>query len=111
MHNINPDSLKTAGYQKYPTLKGEYCTSFQKTVRGTDKKLYFINIHLWSIPMPPQALLDNSVSAEVRFYQAGDVNFDVNLFCRAHTTIREIEAFYADTYTRLGCIPDIHNND
>lgn len=117
MPKITVEALLAAGYKEYPErLKQGVKHAFQKTIRGADdKKLYFINIYFWDLsglPMPEEIRANNSTSVEVRFYRWDeDRGFDLTKHCEADARLVDIEAFYAMLYERMGCIPDIHNND
>lgn len=97
------------GYTKYPVpaYKGTHCTAlWQKWVRGEGKKLYALNLYTWELPW--ELPNHHGVEVEVRMYTQ-DHEFNLNLLFEDDPV--RIEAFYADAYIRLGCIPDPHNND
>lgn len=96
------------GYKEYKPHRGDRMC--QKVVRTADKKkAYFLNIYEWD----HRGLGINNIAyeAQVELYQSEDVWFTISLHDCADKTIDEIEAFIANVYVRLGCIPDIHNND
>jgi hypothetical protein len=105
---ITIQELLKAGYKQHPQGKGQYCVGlYQKAILefgATGKKLYFINLYHWQFPGA-----DERWSAEVRLYKSERDSFDVNFMIQDHS-IREIENFYELAYTRLYCIPDVHNN-
>lgn len=115
---INPDALTVAGYRPYPHHKGKGCTHlFQKTVYAEDRiKLYFINVYLWDFSCF-NLNGGKSVEVEVYLFQPGTVSEEEATNLRLtipvwnpDTDISQVEVVIADTYARLGCIPDIHNN-
>jgi len=103
---ITREELNEEGYRNYHTAhKGPFCTAlWQRWIWGGDKKLYAINFYLWEFPDQHPM-----VSVEVRMYTETD-EFDLNLFVN-DKTVAQVEAFYADAYNRLGCVPDRNNND
>lgn len=96
------------GYKEYGAHKGNRMC--QKVIRtAARKKAYFINIYEWD---HREFGIDRvSLEAEVQFYQSDDVWFTFKLHDCEHKTVEDIEAFLATVYVRLGCVPDIHNND
>jgi len=128
--NVNPTTLKAAGYRgPYPQPgHGDFCRGlWQKTVqyggrtpyRGVhhSKKKYFLSVLIWEFPNRPL-----SASVSVTFFQEGvlthhasesepHTSFDVELRLGPETTVEQMEDFYMNLYSTLDCIPDIHNND
>lgn len=116
-HSINAKTLAQAGYLRSPpSTKGEWCTDlYSKTIMDKlGNKAYFIRFHLWSFPekvMPDPAVRTRySVDVEVTLYKEGGTHFEVDLALNPTDTIDKVEAFYADTYIRMGCCPDLDNN-
>lgn len=110
----NANDLKAAGYLgPYPHHHGEYCTGlYQKDVRSEDRssKLYFINVYLWKFPHPA----NQRASVEVTFYREVPglpESFRIEMSLDAETGISSFEAFLHDVYQKMGCVPDLHNND
>lgn len=116
---ITVQDLKAAGYRgPYRHHHGQWCQGlYQKTVVGPDRmKLYFINVYLWEFPNT-----DPSASVEVVLYrddglthrdsETAETSFHVNLQLGKNSSIAGLEGFYAELYEKLGCIPDLHNND
>ena len=98
--------LLNAGYKEFPSNKPG-SRAFQKTVRNAaGDKLYFINAYQLHL----ESLEDFQYFCEVRLYQSLHRVFDLNLIVRVADTGDTIEAFYADAYKRMGCIPDADNN-
>ena len=103
-------NLIKAAYQENKAaaaLKGEYCENlYQKRVLGPEgETLYFIDIYEWSLPM-----IGHKWEIEVSLFTE---RLNLNLNCLDvddSRGVEEIEAFYADAYARLGCVPDKHNN-
>ena len=105
--NITTKQVLSAGYVTFPSPKGAYCTGgFQKSIQDASGHLYlyFINLYHWMFPDEHEGW-----SVEVRLYQPGGTEFDVNLLI-GNETLAEVEAFYAKVYVQLGCCSDVHNN-
>lgn len=103
-------NLINSGYQECEDAaaqKGEYCENlYQKRVLGPKgETLYFIDIFEWSLPV-----VGHKWEIEVSLFTE---KFTLRLNCLDvddFRSIEEIEAFYADAYARLACVPDKHNN-
>jgi len=97
-----------------------FCRGFwQKIVRGPDgMKRYFINVYLWEFPRTASS---EQASVEVALYRDDGLthrdqtdlqtDFRVNLQLGNASTLAGMEGFYAELYEKLGCVPDLHNND
>lgn len=111
------EKLKSSGYRYFP---GKYIShpnadeGWQKVIRLKDKKAYFINIYLYK----PRVFLGGvpykgGWCPTVRFY-FGEYDsvesFDVELHPMGND-LEAIENCFKMMYDRLGCCPDIHNND
>jgi hypothetical protein len=103
-----------SGYTKYnQTFKNSDCL-LQKCVRTNSRiKNYFINIYVYDYSKWPFYSGVNKIvfSAEVQFSSHDDRIFNVTFSVTDKDTVKTIEDFFAFTYKRLYCIPDIHNND
>lgn len=117
-HLNDPDDYIAEGFNNLPPKQGgkdpTFCTHFlQKRVRGayTSTTLYFINVYIYdmtAINSGPCYM----VSAEARLYNqaTGSFGMDIQVDAKELGGARQIVAFYADAYARLGCVPDPHNN-
>ena len=114
---ITKQVLETAGYRAFPANhKGEWCTgAYQKVIHTSDGELkaYFLTFYCWCFPTPVPS---PSVSVDVALYQntglsgPGETDVRIEVLIGPDTTLEQVEAFYADLYQKLGCVPDIHNN-
>lgn len=102
---ITQEALKAAGYRRYDSPeKGEYCRGlWQRVTTDADKnKLYFLDFYLWYFP-------DHAaVSVESALYREGGpqlTDFRVSLQIGQSTNLYEVERFYFELYTKLGCVP------
>lgn len=104
---ITKESLITLGYQPFTHHKGEYCvTAYQRCVRTSDgTKLYFINLYEWVFPDTRAQW-----AAEVELYPKSTGSAWATLSLHGAEAINDVEAFYANAYEALFCVPDIHNN-
>jgi hypothetical protein len=117
---ITREDLEMAKYVPHPHHQGEFCRGFwQKIVRGPDgMKRYFINVYLWEFPRTASS---EQASVEVALYRDDGLthrdqtdlqtDFRVNLQLGNASTLAGMEGFYAELYEKLGCVPDLHNND
>lgn len=117
--NINPDTLKAAGYREFPHHMGEGCThGFQRTIYDDDRnKLYFITVYLWDFSTIYRMPRPSSVEVDIGFFQKGTISDPEYTNIRTKipvwnpkTEISQIEILAEDIYVKLGCIPDYHNN-
>jgi hypothetical protein len=106
---LTREELVSAGFREHPCqFKGAYCTGlWQKVCVEGDKKLYFINIYKWEVPYPSHYVV------EVDLYQPhskGMITLHIEFRAEKWMKVSDIEAQVADMYSKLGCVPDIHNN-
>ena|SRR5277367_5742161 len=106
--------LEAADFRAYETRKPYAVAFWQKALLGEDcwTKLLFINVHQYvDFPPYPEPTTVN-YEVEARMY-GKDFEFDLKLLfltSAAVVTSTEIESFFRDAYTRLGCVPDRNNN-
>ena len=106
--NITFESLEAAGYKEWksPMLKGDSKRGFQKCIYNSlDKKKYFIQVYYWEDLV--------AFSSDVTFYLDSeniDERFEVNYNLSKNSTIEEMEEFYSEIYTQMGCVINPINN-
>ena len=113
---ISIESLKEAGYQEHKPHKGDGL--FQKWIRNDQQKMFALNFYVWVSRDPDRV----GFSAEARLYQNADLHgplthdgdqpetsFDLDLMVGDVATVENVESFFIQAYTALGCIPDVHN--
>jgi len=108
---ITPENLFLADYMQYPDpfKRTEVKGCYQKTIRSADGllKLYFIDFTFWSIPQDVRPI---RVEIDVHLFQKTGPGFKMEMSPDPGMTIEAVEAFFANTYSKLGCEPDRHNN-
>lgn len=105
--------LIASGYKRHTSPSGflKRCDClYQKWVYDTDErtKLYCFNFYTFHFPAPH----GTQFQPEIDFFPA-DKGFQLRvMFLTApETTVGDIEAYAADFYKKMGCVPDLHNND
>jgi len=108
------EDLLAAGFRAYrPGLKQHAEEMLQKDVREDGEALFFINVYRYDLrSVRPE--LGAAFTAEVSFYRPrGDeepLQMVVKIPDADRLTTADLEDYYRDLYTLLGCVPDIHNN-
>ena len=103
---ITPAALLAAGYRKYDQHDMDRYKRhlYQKRVRNENEyTLYFIGFTEWTFPD------HDSMSVDVVLYGFPHTTMRLSLTVENDTTLAEVEAFYADAHTRLGCGADRDN--
>lgn len=112
---ITIERLLEVGYRAY------FCDNhiadnkfYQRWVYSGDTKLYTINITIWYFDKhsQPKVTFGTRISCSVRFsLENQPIGNGLSLEMSVETTadIEMLEAFYANAYRALNCVPDIHN--
>lgn len=112
--------LTAAGYRIFKAGSFRKADALhQKTILDKDgKKAYFINFWQYSFSqfanMPPEERNRISYETEVCFFSekgSKTRSFKIEHSVAEDETLQEVEDFCAEIYTKMNCVPDIHNND
>lgn len=117
---IAKEDLIAAGYKPFASDK-TICdnTGYQKAFRGADgNNLYFVEVYIWYFAkhFPYRGSPEIILSCEACLYLpegnplVGSSGFTVTLRLGSTSTIPAIEAFYANVFAALDCVPDLHND-
>jgi len=77
---------------------------YQKRIEKNGLTLYFINIVVYDLPANYRYM------SECDFFDKAGQQFSVRLHAFSEKKTEYVEAFFADIYERMGCVPDIDNN-
>lgn len=114
---INRQSLEAAGYRFFQDhMKGDGCEGLMQKAFLDDNrnKLYFLNVYLWDLSEIIRRP-HRSVVVETHFYRTealshpGETSIQIEVPMATDATIEKMEAFFADMYKKLDCVPDLHN--
>lgn len=102
---MKPDyivALEQAGYRRYPVPQEQFVVgAWQKPFLTGDQKAFFINVTLYDFPKA-----GIMASAKAQLYRKG-LTFEVSL---TFEDIKVMEDLFAEVFSNLNCLPDIHNN-
>jgi hypothetical protein len=113
---ISADDLLDAGYKQHSHYE-EFCDNklYQKCFKDVKgNKLYYVECYLWRFPQMPSGTV-NKVEFKSRLYLpehntlVGTTGFTLQVHAEDKCTVEQAEAFYAQAYKVLGCVPDLHN--
>jgi hypothetical protein len=99
---ITADQLLATGYRKSICDGSKQFTNvlYQKRIDDECGKRYFINVWEWDNRMHVGVPNDFSYQAEGQFKDGCDNTFNIELL--TNDSIEQVEAFFADTWERLG---------
>ena len=102
---ITKAKLLKEGYKEYDANdRAFHSRLYQKCIRTRNVKKYFIDVYYYEIiEMNLKGVCP--FEAKVQFNTNTSNTFDVALHVNNKTTIREIEAFFAEVYKKMNCEP------
>jgi hypothetical protein len=110
------DELTTAGYSVYtgPSILRHHAIAlYQKRILDSDGNTrYFINVYQYPAKDMPEIARDRyRFTIEAQLYRNDPLcsTMDLHLHHEPTMTPSDIESFYANAYTSLGCCLDPHN--
>jgi hypothetical protein len=119
---INKQDLLDKGYKEFTChgIENKTCDNvlYGKTFFSNDIKLYFIHFKIWYFSKYYSVSnIQDCVSSETYFYIP--ITFKADEFYTVHfkpliehnITVQEVEKLFQSAYEKLGCVPDIHNNN